>query len=147
MSDTMITTDQGMDFLMLIHEADPQAITDWLGEHVTSVPREFQIFETLPRIAAVFVQNFPGVPDLGPDDGWIIQQLEPDRVTQATLQSAQLLGAALNGDEDALTGLVRGIVGSPESHRVDVMFELIKMVRDFMKLTVDQVKTNQEGTS
>lgn len=136
MTAQLIDFDTFMEGLSKLQKDDRPALVDWLDANVTTRDTEWQMLESLPRIAAVFLKHLPGV---GTVESWTIDTRNTP-VVQADLQEVQLVTAALNSDDDIITGIVKAILDSPEEHRAEVMVGLLTIVRDVMNIVLEQAK-------
>jgi hypothetical protein len=113
-------------------------VSEWMASHELLNGQFRQYLETMPRVTAVVVRTLAGKMTLGADESWGMVARRSS--SQPERQAAQLLTAALNDDDDAITGIVAGILESPEEHIARVSSFLIFQSRGMLLALADKVR-------
>lgn len=118
-------------------EGDIDEIYAFLSEHVIDGQAMHQMFETVPRLVAALLVNYPSAPKPGPGEFWAMESL--GAASQINRVNGQLIVAALNEDNDRIDDLVRSILTWPdegvERLLAQLMLSFIEIVRSWPEPT------------
>lgn len=118
-------------FLIEIIRGDADGITDWLTEHATSDRSVFMLLQALPRFAAILIRRVTGVDHpLDDDEGWILERVGGGPSTTGAERVAQLVSAALNEDDPAITGHAIAIMEYDPDDITRIVASLIAICHD-----------------
>jgi len=92
---------------------DLDQVFAFLARHVTDRQATAQMFQTMPRLVATLVQNHPNIARRADDEMWAFEHISDEPDAGTTMQ-ARLVVAALNGDDETVTALVKALLDWPD---------------------------------
>lgn len=122
------------DLLPALLTRDVDRVFGFLTRHVTDRQATAQMFETMPRLVAALVQNHPNIARRADDEMWAFEHISDEPDAGTTMQ-ARLVVAALNGDDETVTALVKALLDWPddlvEEALAGLMVTFIKVAESF----------------
>lgn len=118
-------------FLIELINGDADSITEWLRTNVHSQRDFAMVLNALPRFVAILVKRITAdvVDELelepGDETAWILERVDDAPPSFSSERTAQLVAAALNDDDDAISGIISAVLDAPADELPLIVARLI----------------------